>query len=146
MAHVEKSRPDSGHGFHAKVLETFYVVPSSLGSRLSSLDYDFEVPFISLSLFLPPFQAFNIRDTSFSDDFQEMSASEWCFPHSSCLNFKCVNFFTLHPLFRRTFQRCPRRGWSPAGPTKSSTASRILSRSKPQNSRARDRLDGPEMA
>jgi len=32
MAHIRQSRPDSGLGFHVKVVETFNVVPSSLGS------------------------------------------------------------------------------------------------------------------
>jgi len=31
MAHIRKSRPYSGLGFRAKVLNTFKVVPSSLG-------------------------------------------------------------------------------------------------------------------
>ena len=32
MAHTRQSRPDSGLGFQVKVLKTFQVVPSSLGS------------------------------------------------------------------------------------------------------------------
>ena len=32
MAHIRQSRPDYGLCFQAKVLETFQVVPSSLGS------------------------------------------------------------------------------------------------------------------
>ena len=32
MAHKRQSRPDSGHGFQAKVLKTFEGVPASLGS------------------------------------------------------------------------------------------------------------------
>ena len=32
MAHIRQSRPDSGIGFHVKVLKTFQVVPFSLGS------------------------------------------------------------------------------------------------------------------
>ena len=35
MAHVRQSRPDSGTGFQAKVLKTFQVAPSSLGSGWS---------------------------------------------------------------------------------------------------------------
>ena len=31
-AHVRQSRPDSGLGFQVKVLTTFYLVPTSLGS------------------------------------------------------------------------------------------------------------------
>ena len=33
MEHVRQSRPDSGLGVQTKVLDTFYVVPSSLGRR-----------------------------------------------------------------------------------------------------------------
>ena len=37
MAHIRQSRPDSGLGFHVKVLQTFQVVPSSFGGgRLKS--------------------------------------------------------------------------------------------------------------
>ena len=36
MAHIRQSRPDSGLGFQAKVLETFSAVPSSLGSRMAA--------------------------------------------------------------------------------------------------------------
>ena len=32
MAHMRQSRPDSGLGFHVKVLKVFNVIPSSLGS------------------------------------------------------------------------------------------------------------------
>ena len=32
VAHVRQSRPDSGRGFQAKVVETVNAVPSSLGS------------------------------------------------------------------------------------------------------------------
>ena len=32
MAHTRLSRPDSGLGFQVKVLKTFQMVPSSLGS------------------------------------------------------------------------------------------------------------------
>jgi hypothetical protein len=31
LAHIRQSRPDSGLGFQVKVLQTFQVVPSSLG-------------------------------------------------------------------------------------------------------------------
>ena len=34
-AHMRQSRPDSGHDFQSKVLETFQVVPSSLGSGIA---------------------------------------------------------------------------------------------------------------
>jgi len=34
ICHIRQSRPDSGLGFQAKVLENFQVVPSSLGSGL----------------------------------------------------------------------------------------------------------------
>ena len=37
MAHIRQSRPDSGLGFHVKVLKIFQVVPSSLGSGLAVL-------------------------------------------------------------------------------------------------------------
>jgi len=36
MAHIRQPRPDSGLGFQVKVLETFQVVPSLLGSDDSS--------------------------------------------------------------------------------------------------------------
>ena len=36
MAHVKQSRPDSGLGFQVNVIETFRVVPSSLGSGQGS--------------------------------------------------------------------------------------------------------------
>ena len=38
MAHIRQSRPDSGLGFHAKVLETVQVVFSTLGSRFMTLE------------------------------------------------------------------------------------------------------------
>jgi len=38
MAHVRQSRPDSGRAFEVKVLKRFYVVPSSLGSDLWTLE------------------------------------------------------------------------------------------------------------
>ena len=38
MVHIRQSRPDSGLAFQAKVLETFYVVPSTLGSITLHLD------------------------------------------------------------------------------------------------------------
>jgi hypothetical protein len=37
-AHVRQSRPDAGRGFTVRILKTFYVVPSSLGSRSESTD------------------------------------------------------------------------------------------------------------
>ena len=38
MAHTRQSRPDSGLGFHVKVLKTFKAVPSSLGSGYGRAD------------------------------------------------------------------------------------------------------------
>ena len=40
MARVRQSRPDSGLVFEAKVLETFYVVSSALGSDSTGTETD----------------------------------------------------------------------------------------------------------
>ena len=37
MAHIRQSRPDSGFGFHIRVLQTFQGVPLLLGSSLSTV-------------------------------------------------------------------------------------------------------------
>ena len=45
MAHTRQSRPDSGSGFKAKVLEALPVVPCSLGSgdQVGTVDRPFDV-------------------------------------------------------------------------------------------------------
>ena len=146
MAHIRQSRPGCGHGFRVKVLETFYIVPSSLESGTSSEDYGAAVQCVDFPLFTPcssnkcprfsggPFRDVCPRMVPSSLGLTEIR--HFC---------KFVNFPTLHPYFRRIFQRCPRRGWSRAGPTKYSTALRILSRSKTRNSHTQKRLDGPEI-
>jgi len=44
MAHIRQSRPDSGLGFHVKVLKPFEVVPPSPGRGPGDLDHQEEDP------------------------------------------------------------------------------------------------------
>ena len=52
MAHMGQSRPDHGLGFQVKVLKTFQVVPSSLGSKTAVRLHGPDRSRISLSLTL----------------------------------------------------------------------------------------------